>query len=217
MPFKKMIKAVIFDMDGTMFNTEKLWGDVTRKLTERYDITWDEDVRTQMMGKKDSEALAILKDYFRINASVKELIAARREMVLEDLSLVKINEGLLELLDLLDQKGIKKAIATSSFKEFTTRLLAQFDLTARFDTIVTGDDVAVSKPDPAMFLRTAELIQEKPVECLVLEDAQNGVEAAYNAGMRVFAIPHDASRHHDFSKADKILSSMSEIDEDLLQ
>lgn len=211
-----MIKAVIFDMDGTMFDTEKLWGDVTRKLTERYGIAWDENVRIGMMGKKDIEALAILKEYFKLDVTVDELITVRRSMIMEDTSLVRVNPGLIELLDLLDAKGIKKAIATSSFREFTDKLLAQFDLASRFSVVITGDDVTLSKPDPTMFLLAAGQHGVSPQECLVLEDAQNGIEAAHNAGMKAYAIPHDASRHHDFSKADKVLTSMLEITEDLL-
>jgi beta-phosphoglucomutase-like phosphatase (HAD superfamily) len=68
-----------------------------------------------------------------------------------------------------------------------------------------------SKPDPAIFLEAARRIGVEPSRCLVLEDAQNGVEAAFNAGMRVYAIPHDDSRHHDFSKATKVIASMREI------
>jgi len=212
-----MIKAVIFDMDGTMFDTEKLWGTVTRELAGKYGVVWDESVRTQMMGKKDSEALFVMKEYFKMSVSVEELIAVRRDMIMNDLSLVGMNEGLVELLDLLEERGIMKAIATSSFREFTEKLIAQFRLGNRFEVIVTGDDVLVSKPDPTMFLKAAELLGVPSQECLVLEDAQNGVEAAHNARMKVYAIPHDASRHHDFSKADKVLESMREIHEDLLQ
>lgn len=208
-----MIRAVIFDMDGTMFDTEILWGDVMRKLATRYGIEFDEKVRIHMMGKKDSESLAVMKDYFHMTVSVDELIRVRRAMILEDTGLVNATAGLFELLDLLEQKGIKKAIATSSFREFTTKLITQFDIQDRFDAVVTGDDVTISKPDPMIFLEAARLIGVEPGDCLVLEDAQNGVEAAHNAGMKVFAIPHDASRHHDFSKATKVIGSMKEINE----
>lgn len=206
-----MTRAVLFDMDGTMFATEGLWGVINRKLAEDYGAVWDESVRTRMMGKKDRESLLVFKEFFGLEAPVEELIARRRELILADLSAVTVNDGLTELLDALDRCGAKKAVATSSFREFAMKLLQAFDLTGRFDAIVTGDDVRESKPDPAIFLEAARRVGVVPAECLVLEDAQNGVEAAYNAGMRVYAIPHDDSRHHDFSKATRVIASMREI------
>jgi len=211
-----MIKAIIFDMDGTMVNTEEMWGDVNRQLAAHYGITFDEKVRVQMMGKKDYESLSAFKEYFHLDTSVEELNKIRRKMILADARSVKINEGLYELLDLTDRLSIKKAVATSSFREFTDKILSSFNLEKRFDSVVTGDDVVLSKPDPAIFLEAAKRLGIVPSDCLVLEDAQNGVEAAYRAGMAVFAIPHDASKHHDFSKATKVLSSMLEVDETAL-
>ncbi len=206
-----MIRAVIFDMDGTMFDTEVLWGHITARLTERYGAVFDSAVRVQMMGKKDHEALTVLKDFFHLDASVEELITVRRQMIMDDTSSVAVKEGLMELLDLIDELGIKKAVATSSFQAFADKLLAQFDVAKRFTVVVTGDQVSRSKPDPMIFLEAAKRLDVAPAECLVIEDAQNGVEAAHAGGMKVFAIPHDASRHHDFSKATAVLQSMREI------
>jgi len=206
-----MTRAVLFDMDGTMFATEGLWGVINRKLAEDYGAVWDESVRTRMMGKKDRESLLVFKEFFGLEAPVEELIARRRELILADLSAVTMNDGLTELLDLLDARGIKKAVATSSFRELAIHLIERFGLRARFDAIVTGDDVKESKPDPAIFLEAARRVGVVPAECLVLEDAQNGVEAASNAGMRVYAIPHDDSRHHDFSRATRVIASMRDI------
>lgn len=211
-----MIKALIFDMDGTMVNTEKMWGDINHKLAAHYGIAFDEKVRVQMMGKKDHDSLAVFREYFHLDTSVEELVRARRQMLLADASFVQVNTGLYELLDLADRLSLKKAIATSAFREFTNKILSSFDLEKRFDIVVTGDDVELSKPDPAIFLEAAQRLDVDPTTCLVLEDAQNGVEAAYRAHMAVFAIPHDASKHHDFSKATRVLHSMLEIDETAL-
>ena len=207
-----MLSAVIFDMDGTMFETDKLWGDVLAKMSREYDIQYDPAVRTGMMGKKDHEALTVYRDFFKLEASVDNLVMRRRELILADIHLARVCAGLFELLDLLDEMRIKKSVATSSFKELAGRLLRQFNVEHRFDFIITGDDVEVSKPNPTMFFEAARALGAEPAQCLVLEDAQNGVEAAYNAGMRVFAIPHADSKHHDFSKADRILTSLLEVD-----
>ena len=204
-------------MDGTMVNTEKMWGDISHKLAAHYGITFDEKVRVQMMGKKDWDSLSAFRDYFHLDISVDELVRVRRQMILADAGTVQVNAGLYELLDLADRLSIKKAIATSAFREFADKILSSFDLSKRFDSVVTGDDVELSKPDPAIFLEAAKRLDMTPTDCLVLEDAQNGVEAAHRAGMPVFAIPHDASRHHDFSKATKVLHSMLEIDEAALR
>mgnify|MGYP003393915145 FL=1 len=200
-----------------MVDTEKMWGDINHRLAAHYGIIFDPKARVQMMGKKDYDSLLVFKEYFHLDASVEDLVQVRRKMALEDVSLVQVKEGLYELLDLLDQLSIKKAIATSSFKEFAFKILSFFDLEKRFDTIVTGDDVMLSKPDPAIFLETAKRLSVNSAHCLVLEDAQNGVEAALRAGMLVFAIPHDASKHHDFSKATRVISSMLEVNEAVLK
>lgn len=211
-----MIRAVIFDMDGTMVNTEDMWKTINDKLSNHYGVTFDESIRVKMMGRKDSDGLALYKEYYNLSAPLEEIVATRREMVLGSLDKIEVKEGMYELLDLLDEVGIKKAVATSSFRAFAEKVLTEFDFYDRFDEIVTGDDVSISKPNPEIFLLTADKLGVTPDESLVLEDAQNGVEAAYNAAMKVFVIPHGHSNHHDFSKATKILSSMKEITKDEL-
>ena len=212
-----MIQAAVFDMDGTMVNTEHLWGDVMRRLAERYGKTFDEGVRVLTMGKRDYDSLSVFRDFFSIDVPVEELITVRQAMVLEDLSMVEANPGLFELLALLERLSIKKAVATSSFPAFTERILSRFELVPRFDAVVTGGEVRRGKPFPDIFIEAARRISVPPENCLVLEDAQNGVEAAAAASMRVVAIPHDASRTHDFSKAHRVIASMREIDEAFLR
>lgn len=114
-----MIQAVIFDMDGTMVDSEKLWGDVGQRFAARYGVVMDKEVRRLMMGKKDNDSLGAFKEYHHLDVEVDELIQVRRKMMMEDTGLIRTNEGLYELLDTLDRLQIKKAVATSSFREFT--------------------------------------------------------------------------------------------------
>ena len=211
-----MIRAVIFDLDGTMVDTEKLWGDVMHRLAPRYGTEFDPAAHIKMMGKRDRESLQAFKEHHGVEASVEDMVQARRKIILEDTGLIRTNKGLYELLDLLEKLKIQKAVATSAFEAFADKVLTQFDLKRRFGAIVTAGQVTHGKPHPEIYLEAAKRLGVKASDCLALEDAEIGVESAYNAGMKVFAIPHDSSRHHDFSKATKVISSMAEIDEKLL-
>src|SRR3989338_11175855 len=115
-----------------------------------------------MMGKKDHEALTVYRDFFKLEAGVDELVRRRRELILADIHLARVCAGLFELLDLLDEMRIKKSVATSSFKELAGRLLRQFNVEHRFDFIITGDDVEVSKPNPTMFFEAARALGAAP-------------------------------------------------------
>lgn len=212
-----MIKAVIFDMDGTMVNSEVVWNMANTTLAERRGLVFEDGARKQMMGKKDSECLAAFKEYYKLDTPVEELVMERRGIMLANLAKVQANQGLFELLDLLDRLAFKKAVATSSFTEYVDKVLAQLGIRNRFDAVVTGDMVTFSKPNPEMFLEAAKRIGIEPSQCLVLEDAQNGIEAAFNAGMQSIALPHEHNQTHDFSKATKILPSMLEVNEQLIR
>lgn len=211
-----MIKAVIFDMDGTMVDTENLWQDVNHKLAKLYGVKMDDTIRAQMMGKNDKGSLGAFKKYFHLPTPLDEIKAVRRKMIVHDISKVKTTTGLFELLDLLEKQEIKKAVATSAFREFADKILDKFQLKNRFTTIVTADDVKEGKPHPDIFLEAAKRLQVDSENVLVIEDAQNGVEAAYNAKMKVIAIPHEYSINHDFSKATMVVKSFEEITQELL-
>lgn len=203
-------------MDGTMIETESLWKDANTELAQKYNAEFVEELRPKMMGKNSKAALTIFKEFLGLTVSVEELIANQNRLILEKIPQIKINKGVYELLDLLDTMDLKKAVATSSVREFAHKVLGKFNLLSRFDAIITGDEVTKSKPDPDIFLHTAKRLDVDPINCLVLEDTQAGVEAAYNARMKVIAIPHTHSQNQDFSKATKIISSLKKIDGEFL-
>lgn len=211
-----MIKAVIFDMEGTMVQTENLWAEVNKEFSQKYNFIFDTSMRVKLMGKNDYEAIQVIKDYYTLPQSIEELLQTRKEMIAEKLNRATVNAGLMELLHLLDTHAIKKAIATSASKKRTQKILESLLIQKPFDAIVTGDEISKSKPDPEIFLNAAERIHVEPKNCLVLEDAQNGVEAAKNANMKVIATPHEHSENHDFSKADLRVDSLVDITWDVI-
>jgi HAD superfamily hydrolase (TIGR01549 family) len=158
-----MLKAVIFDMDGTMVDTEEMWLYINREVAGRYNVVFDESLRIKMMGRIASESLTIFRDYYNLKVNVSELVQVRKQILLNSVQEIHVNPGLVELLELLKSLSIRKAIAISSFKEFTDKVLMQFDLKKYFDVIVTSEDIINGKPNPEIFLLTAKKLETLPI------------------------------------------------------
>jgi HAD superfamily hydrolase (TIGR01509 family) len=123
--------------------------------------------------------------------------------------------GLFELIDALDARRIKRAVASSGVRSYVEAVLRSIGAAGRFEVVVTADDVANGKPAPDAFLRAAERLDAKPQACLVLEDAPNGIAAARAAGMRCAAVPNDFTRKLDLSAADYSMPSLHAVREAL--
>jgi HAD superfamily hydrolase (TIGR01509 family) len=116
--------------------------------------------------------------------------------------------GLMELLDLLEERQVPKAVATSSHRPYLQRLLGRFGLLDRFDFTLTAEDVTHGKPHPEIYLKAADRHGVPPAQMLVLEDSENGTRAAAAAGAHVIAIPHEFSHRHDFAAARGVACSL---------
>jgi HAD superfamily hydrolase (TIGR01509 family) len=125
-------------------------------------------------------------------------------------------DGALDLLKAWHGKR-KFALASSSYRDAIDGVLAGLGMAHFFEVIVSGLDVPQVKPAPDIFLKAARDLDVEPAECLVLEDAEKGVMAAHLAGMRCVAVPNAYTRHHDFSKATRVCSSLTEITDDFLR
>jgi len=193
MPIRKP-KLVIFDMDGTMLDTEMLsikgWEvAVTQQLPH---ISQELFLQTfyKMIGTNYESSRSIAKELipeFDFEIGHKVSYGYMDEYI--KTNGVPIKAGLLQLLDKLEQLNIKKCVATSTVKERATHKLTLANIAHRFDVIVGGDEVAVSKPNPDIFLKAASACGVAPENCLVLEDSAAGVEGGYRAGMQVIVIP----------------------------
>jgi len=202
-------RAVVFDLDGLMFNTEELYQDVGAELLRRRGCEFGADLLDAMMGRPNHVALQIMIDWHGLPATVAELTRETDEIfpAILDARLEPM-PGLLDLLTALESRDIPKAIATSSRRAFVEDVLARFELTPRFQFLLTSESVTQGKPHPEIYQKAAAALGYAPGEMAVLEDSANGCRAAVTAGARVVAVPGGHSRNHDFDGAEFIAESL---------
>ncbi len=166
----------------------------------------------QIVGMKARDNWIRLRDAHALDAPVDTLLAKKEKAYLRMITEgVYAMPGLHVLLDELGKHPVKVAIASSSRMPHITLVLSHLNKHYYFDAIVSGDGVKHGKPAPDIFLQTAEQLDVKPSNCLVLEDASSGVIAAEAAGMKVIAVPNRFTKDHDFSKADLVVPSLDKI------
>jgi len=204
-------RAVVFDLDGLMFNTEELYQDVGSEMLRRRGKSFDAELLDAMMGRPANAALQLMIDYHQLTCTVSELVVETDEIFATLLDeRLELMPGLAELLDALERARIPKAIATSSGPTFVRRVLDVFALAPRFEFILTCDDIREGKPHPEIYLLAAERLGCPPSQMLVLEDSQNGCRAAVAAGAIVVAVPGGHSQRHDFRGARVIADSLAD-------
>lgn len=192
-------KAVVFDLDGLMFNTEELYQYVGAVILERRGHGFPTELLNAMMGRPGAVALQIMIDWHGLSDTVEQLALETEEVFAEILDVrLELMPGLLELLDALERHALPKAIATSSGRKFVTDVLSRFELEPRFEFILTAEDITHGKPDPEIYLLAAKRFGVQPAQLLVLEDSENGCRAAASAGAFTVAVPGGHSRNHDF-------------------
>jgi HAD superfamily hydrolase (TIGR01509 family) len=204
-------KAVVFDLDGLMFNTEELYVDVGTEILRRRGCEFTPALLDQMMGRPSRVALQIMIDTHTLQATVEELLAETDELFPEILrTRLAPMPGLVDLLAALEQHRIPKGIATSSRRAFVDRVLGKFDFQPRFVPILTSEDITEGKPHPEIYLKAAQRLGIAPGEMLVLEDSQNGCRAAVAAGAIAVAVPSGHSHRHDFTGAALVADSLAD-------
>ena len=186
------IKAVIFDLDGVIVSTDDCHYEAWQQLADRQGIYFDREINQRLRGVSRMESLEILLERAARTYTEEEKIAMATEKNEEYKRLVMkikpsaILNGAMETLKALRQKGILLAIGSSS--KNTPIILKQIGLSGYFDAVADGNHIKNSKPDPEVFLLAARLLNIPPSNCLVVEDADAGVEAALNGNMRVLGV-----------------------------
>lgn len=205
------IRAVAFDMDGLMFNTEDLYDQVGEILLQRRGQRFSRELKLMMMGRPGPSAFEIMIGECSLQDSAESL-QKEADQIFQDLlpAEIKTMPGLEELLDLLDQQAIPKAVATSSHRQFAQRALGFFDLEPRFEFILTSEDVVNGKPHPEIYLAAARRLQVMPDQMLVLEDSLFGTRSAKAAGAFTIAVPTVHSHDVDFGHVDRVATSLKD-------
>lgn len=210
------IRAVVFDMDGIIFDSETLYFAAGQELLRRRGLDFTVEIAQSIMGVPGLEAMEMLRQSQILEDSALDLYQECQVifdgMLATDLALMP---GLLELLSRIEAKSLPKAVATSTARVVTDRMLSQFDLLQRFRFTLTRDDVQHGKPHPEIYQTACDRLGLQPEEVLVIEDSQNGMRAAKSAGCHCVVIPHELTRTLDFEAADIIAEHL--LDDRLLQ
>lgn len=206
------ITHVIFDLDGTLLDTEPSYLLAGTEIAERYGRVLTPAIREQMMGRPSIVSARIFVEALDVPITPEEFIALREARLEALFRACQPMPGALALSRHLHAHGIPQAIATSSTRRtLAHKVVAHGEWIATFGAVVTSDDVEHGKPAPDIFLRAAEHIGATPASTLVFEDAPLGVEAALAAGMHVIAIPEEAYRDR-VGAAHLVLDSLDDFD-----
>lgn len=204
-------QAVIFDMDGLMIDSERLYIESERSMAALRGKDLPDSVISKMMGHKPIESMGIFKQDLGLAESAETLLSERDVLMREKLrhDLVPM-PGLFDLLHFLDGRA-KLAIATGAPASFLNLTLDGLKIRDRFSVLVCADDVSRGKPDPEIYLLAKDRLGLSAADCLVLEDSSNGVRAASAAGCRTIAVPSIYTKDQDFSLAGRVCGSLYDV------
>lgn len=209
-----MVKAVIFDMDGLMIDSERVTYEGYVIECEKLGLKMEKEFYKEILGHTIPEIYQQFYGRYGQSFPMDEVLK-RVHTYMEDLFQeqgVPLKEGLVELLVYLKANGYQTVVATSSTRERVNKILKQAELSKFFDASVCGDEVEKGKPNPEVFLKACEKIGVKPEKAIVLEDSEAGIQASFVAGIPVICVPDMKYPEEQFAKkASKIVDSLSVV------
>ncbi len=197
------VKAVFFDLDGTLIDSMWVWKEIDIEFLGKYNIELPDDLQSSIEGMSFTETAEYFKNRFNFKESVEEIKAMWNEMAYDMyVNKIKVKQGVLKFLDSLKAKGIKTAITTSNSIPLVEGVLKSQNMMDKFDFILTACEVEAGKPAPDIYLEAAKRCDLSPEECLVFEDVPMGILAGKNANMKVCAVYDEFSEPQVEKKKD---------------
>ena len=186
-----MIKAVIFDMDGLMIDSERVTFEGYQHVLAKENLTMSEEKYKTLIGKPVKAVHHLFKEDYGPQYDVDQIIKDVHAYIAKRFETegVPLKPGLVELLKYLKENNYKTIIATSSHRNRVDLIVKQAQIDQYFDDSICGDEVTKGKPNPEVFLKACQKLQVSPQDALVLEDSESGINAAYNAEIKVIGIP----------------------------
>ena len=206
-----MLKAIIFDLDGLIFNTEDVFIKATTEFLKPFGFQYEDEVRRRMMGQQAHISTQILKDHYSLSLSVAEIRAQIDGIFMEVLpTILEVMPGFDELIKSIHDSGKPAAVCTSSTSDYATSLLAQHGYLESFAFILGGEEVPNGKPAPDCYVMACERLELPPQEVMVLEDSENGCRAAVDAGTFAVAVPGSHNEGHNYAGAKLIADTLAD-------
>lgn len=207
-----MIKAVIFDFDGTIVDTESLWYEVFKQiLSEDYGFELNLEDFAKGIGTTDDILFNYIDSKLGIQINRESVQVKTEKAFQSQRDILILREGIQDLIEKCIEKGLKLGVASSSGREWVKHYLDHFGIEGHFQTIKTKEDVEKVKPDPALYIKALEEMGVDPEESLAIEDSVNGSIAAVQAGMHCAAVPNDVTHFLSFHEKVMRYKAFSEI------
>lgn len=186
------MKAVIFDMDGVIFDGESVWKKAHKATNKKFNVHVSEKIRTQLCGRNETTCRTILKNLYP-NLDVDAYRDYMNNFVDKNVNSGNVSlksKNIEDLIYKLKSAGFHTALATGSKKRRTEKTFenAGLDINQLFDSLVTGDDVKNGKPDPEIYLSICKKLKISPKNCFALEDSPNGIKSAFSAGCHAIMV-----------------------------
>ncbi|MBR1757793.1 MAG: HAD family phosphatase [Lachnospiraceae bacterium] len=196
------IKCFIFDMDGTLIDTEKIYRVMWPKATKEFGYEMSDEQCLQLRSLGAPYGRLKLEEFFGPDFPYLEVRTYRRKLVADYLEEhpIELKPGCVEILHFLKEKGIGRAICTSSDMERTTKYLKRLGLGDLFDHVISTAMVEKGKPAPDAYLYAVEQMGLPKEACVAVEDSPNGVQSAYAAGLRVIMVPDQSEPDEELKK-----------------
>ena len=212
----KKNKAVIFDMDGVIFDSEKCIIDCWKVIAEKYNIPNIEPVLHRCLGVTYEEAKRIFLEHYGADFPYDEWKKERSDLYHEryDNGRLPLKPGIRELLIYLKENGYKIGVASSTREAIVSKQLIDAGLSHYFDNLTCGDMLEKSKPDPDIYLMACEKLGVKPEESIAIEDSFNGIQSAYHAGVFPIMVPDLVQPDEEIKKlSGKIFGSLYDVEQ----